>query len=210
MEKPVIIFGAGSLGKAALEILNKNNIEVYCFLDDHEELHGTEINDVSVLGSTDDDGFLKFIGKKCEAFIAEEETTLRKRHVKLLNDRRKVMPVNLIHPDTSISDHAEMGHGNFLNAKVILGSSAKLGNHCILNTNVVIDHEVKIGNYVQLGAGAIVGTGAEIEDEVFIGTGAVLVPGVKVGKGARIGAGSVVIGNVESGETVFGNPAKPV
>ncbi|NMM49098.1 acetyltransferase [Marinigracilibium pacificum] len=210
MDKPVIIFGAGSLGKAALEVLNKNNIIVYCFLDDREELHGTEINDISVLGATDDDGYLKYIGKKCEAFIAEEENTIRKGLVKLLKERRKVMPINLIHPETSISEHAEMGHGNFLNAKVTLGTSVSIGNHCIFNTNSTIDHLVKIGDFVQIGAGSVLGTGVEVANDVFIGTGAVIVPGVKIGKGARIGAGSVVVGNVEKGQTVFGNPAKPV
>jgi acetyltransferase-like isoleucine patch superfamily enzyme len=37
-----------------------------------------------------------------------------------------------------------------------------------------------------------------------------VIAGITIGKNARIGAGSVVINDVKPGETVFGNPAKPV
>jgi len=73
MDNPVIIFGAGGLGRAAMEIFKNNGNLVYCFLDDDQSLHGKEIDDISVMGFTTDDGYLKHIGKKCEAFIAETE-----------------------------------------------------------------------------------------------------------------------------------------
>ena len=61
MDNPVIIFGAGGLGRAALEIFQSNEIVVYGFLDDNKDLHNTEIDTVPVLGRTEDDGFLKLI-----------------------------------------------------------------------------------------------------------------------------------------------------
>ena len=77
MENPVIIFGANYLGRAAKEIFESNKVVVYGFLDDDKRLHKTEIDDVVILGSTDDDGFLKLIGKKCEAFVAIDDNILR-------------------------------------------------------------------------------------------------------------------------------------
>ena len=59
MINPVVIFGAKGLGKTALDIFKSNDVVVYCFLDDDVSLHGTEIEEVSVLGATDDDGYLK-------------------------------------------------------------------------------------------------------------------------------------------------------
>jgi len=210
MKNPVIIFGANALGRAAKEIFESNDIVVYCFLDDNEELHGTQIGEVSVLGSTEDDGYLKYIGKKCESFVAVDENKLRKGIVKLLNERRKVMPTNAIHKSSEISDSAHIGHGNFINMGARVGSNSKVSNHCILHANSVVDYNAELGDFVQVGAGSVVNSEAIIEDEVFIGSGVTIVSGIKIGKGARIGAGSVVIADVGAGETVFGNPAQKV
>ena len=207
MEKPVIIFGACGIAKAALEIFNSNNIVVYGFLDDDEALHNTEINTVSVLGSTDDHGFTRLIGQKCEAFIATDDSILRKEYVAYLKDSRKVMPMNAVHKKVVISNSFSFEYGNFVNAGSILSNDSKIGSHNIINSSVVIEQDVEIGDFVQIGAGSIVNTNVKIEDETFIGSGVNIVAGVKIGKGARVGAGSVVVGNIEAGQTVFGNPA---
>lgn len=210
MDNPVIIFGASEMGRAALEIFESNGVVVYGFLDDDATKHGQELSGISVLGNTDDDGFLKLIGKKCEGFIAVDDRQLRKGLVKLMLDRRKKMPVNAVHRNAEIATSAHIGHGNFVNNGVVIGANAKVGNHCLLNTNSTVDFSAKLGDLVQVGAGSIVGNEAEIEDNVFIGSGVTIVPGIKIGKGARIGAGSVVIAEVKANTTVFGNPAKEV
>jgi len=210
MDNPVIIFGAKNLGIVALEIFQSHKIEVYCFLDDDASLHGKEINGITVLGNTDDDGFLKLIGKKTEAFIATDDNKLRKKFVEMLKERRKVMPANATHKEAFLSSNLEMGHGNLIDAKAILNAGVKIGNHNIIRSGAILDYSVKIDDFVQIGAGAIIGDNVEIEEGAFIGAGATLVSGIKIGKNARVGAGSVVIGSVAKNETVFGNPAEKV
>lgn len=210
MKNPVIIFGANNLGRAARAIFESNDIVIYGFLDDDKKLHGQPLDEISVLGDTDDDGFLKLIGKKCEAFIAVDNNKYRKNIVKMLNERRKVMPVNAIHRNSVIAETAHIGHGNFVNMGVKIADNAKVSNHCILHTNAVIDYNADIGDFVQIGAGSIVNSGAVIGKEVFIGSGVTIVSGVNIGTGARIGAGSVVIGDIKAGDTVFGNPATAI
>jgi len=210
MEKPVIILGAKGIAHPALEIFNSNQVIVYGFLDEDENLHGSEINTVPVLGHTEDDGFLKLIGKKTEAFVAVDDNKYRKFLVELLNDRRKVQPINAIHHTAYISTDAQIGHGNFINAKVTLGAGVEMGQHCILHTGAIVDHKVKIGDFVQIGAGSIINSEVVIEEGAFIGSGVTVVSGVTIGKNARVGAGSVVISSVGSNETVFGNPAAKV
>ena len=210
MENPVIIFGAKSLGQAAMEIFEGNNIVVYGFLDDNEDLHGKELNEVPILGKTDDDGYLKLIGKKCEGFVAEDDRDLRKGIVKLMMERRKKMPVNAVHNNAEVPASAHIGHGNFVNSGVVIGANAKVANHCLINTNATIDYGAELKDFVQLGPGSIIGSGAMVEENVFVGAGATVVSGIKIGKNARIGAGSVVVADVEDGKTVFGNPAKEV
>ena len=210
MELPVLIFGATGLGKVALEIFERNGVTVYGFLDDDPATHGRQIGEVSVLGRTDDDGFLKLIGRKCEAFVAVDEPALRKGLLKLLLDRRHVMPVNAIHPQAVLAASATLGHGTLVGPGAVVGAFARLGHHNLLHARALVDYEAHLADHVQVGAGATVGSGAHLEAHVFVGSGAVVVPGVKVGKGARVGAGSVVVGNVAAGATVFGNPAQPV
>lgn len=210
MDNPVIIFGAEGLGVAALDIFQGNQVVVYGFLDDNTALHGKEVNGVSILGSTDDDGFLKLIGKKCEAFVATDDNKLRKHLVNLLNERRKVMPINAIHHQAFLSSMATISHGNLFGARTIINTGAAIGNHCIFHAGSVVDYQSKIGDFVQVGAGSVLNANVQVANEVFIGSGVTVVSGVIIGKGARIGAGSVVIENVTAGATVFGNPAKPV
>jgi sugar O-acyltransferase (sialic acid O-acetyltransferase NeuD family) len=210
MENPVIIFGAGTLGKLALDIFNRNSVLVFGFLDDDKKLHQTEIGGIVVLGETDDDGFLKLIGQKTEAFVAIENTKEKQKIVKMLIDRRKVMPINAIHDSAVVSADAIIGHGNLVAARAVVNPYAKVGNHCIINAASVVDSQAIVGDYVQIGVGAIINSEAEIADGVFIGSGAVIVSSIKIGKNARIGAGSVVVEDVEAGSTVFGNPAKKI
>lgn len=204
----MLIFGAGSLGLTVLDLFQRNSVVVYGMLDDNKALHGREFGDVSVLGETDDDGYLKLIGQKCEAFVAIGDGRVRKRLVKMLNERRKVQPVNAIHDTAIVSTLATIGHGNLIAARAVINPYAEVGQHCLIQTGAIIESQVKMGDYVQVGTGSVISSGVTIEEGAFIGTGATLIAGVTIGKNARIGAGSVVVESVEAGATVFGNPAK--
>ena len=210
MENPVIIFGANYLGRAAKEIFESNSIVVYGFLDDDKKLHTKEVDEVVVLGSMDDDGFLKLIGRKCEAFVAVDDNKLRKNVVGMLQEIRHVQPVNAIHSTARISSKAELGHGNFIDTGATIAPGAKIGNHGIIQANSFIGVGATVGDFVQVGAGSLINPNVIVEDEVFIGSGVTIIAGITIGKGARIGAGSVVISPVKAGETVFGNPAQPI
>lgn len=210
MDKPVIILGAKGIAIPALEIFNSNKVVVYGFLDEDKKIHGNTINTVGVLGHTEDESFLNLIGKKCEAFVAVDDNSYRKFLVKLLNEQRKVQPINAIHETAYISSDAELGHGNFINAKVVVGAGAKLGHHGIFHTGCSIEHQVEISDFVQIGAGSIINSNVKIEEGVFIGSGVTVISSVNIGKNARVGAGSIVIADVPAGDTVFGNPAAAI
>jgi sugar O-acyltransferase (sialic acid O-acetyltransferase NeuD family) len=207
---PVIIFGAKETGLMALEIFESNQVVVYCFLDDDKKMHQTEYSSVMVMGGTDDETYLKLLGKKCDAFVAIENVKERKFLAEMLEEDYKLKPVSAIHKEVVWSPSATIGDGNLINAGTVIGTKAKLGNYCFLQNRVVLEAFSTVGDYVHIGSGAVIGQGAVIESGAFVGTGAILVPGVKVGKNARIGAGSLVAADVKAGKTVFGNPAAEV
>lgn len=204
--KPVLILGVNALGKAAKEVFEENGIVVYGFLDAKDDLVGTEVGDVPVLGTFDDESYTSIIGTECNAFVAIDEIELRKQ---LIEDT-KTIAANAIHQKASISKSATFGFGNYIANGVVINTLAELASNIITHTNVTIDTEAQIGNHVQIGAGSIISSNVTIADDVFIGAGVTVVAGVKIGAGARIGAGSVVIANVEEGDTVFGNPASSI
>ena len=208
MLNPVIIFGAGKLGQLALDVFTSNQLIVYGFLDDNTALHNTEIGEVPVLGSTEDDGFLKLIGKKCDAFVAVENSKERKFLLEMLKERRHVASVNAFHKDASISQYAEIGHGNLVGAGSRLSAFCKIGSSCIIYPNAVIETGVSIGDDVRIGAGACIGAGIEIGNGAFIGAGVTIPEGIKIGKNASVGAGSVPLTEVAAGSKVFGFPAQ--
>tara|TARA_B100000900_G_scaffold163469_1_gene138791 strand:- start:68 stop:706 length:639 start_codon:yes stop_codon:yes gene_type:complete len=207
MEKPVIIFGAKGIAKSVLEIFQSNQITVYGFLDDDKSTHQKVINDIPVLGLTDDNRFMKLIGNKCEAFIAYDDYKIRFHLTEMIIKSRKTMPVNAIHEKAFVVKSADIGHGNFINSGSIIGSGSVIGQHCIIHSSVIVEQDVVIEDFVQIGAGSIINAGAIIEKKTFIGSGVVIIGGISIGEGASIGAGSVVIANVAKKETVFGNPA---
>jgi sugar O-acyltransferase (sialic acid O-acetyltransferase NeuD family) len=210
MNNPVVIFGANIHGRIALDCFASNEVLVFGFLDENEKIHNTEISEVLVLGDPMDDGFLKIIGNKTEAFVALENKAHKEKIVKMLLERRKTQPVNAIHQKAVVSEDAEIGNGILIAAGAAVNLGAKIGNYAVLHANAVIDVLAEVGEYVEIGAGAIVNAEAKIEKGAFIGSGAILVSGVRVGKNARVGAGSVVIADVEEGATVFGNPAQEI
>ena len=210
MENPVIIFGANTIGRLAKEIFESNGVVVYGFLDDDKKIHKTEIDEVQVLGSTDDQDFLKLIGKKAEAFVATDDNKLRKGLTRMLQEARHVQPMNAVHQKASMSKRAVIGYGNFIDAEVNIASGATIGSHCLIQAKAYVGMDCTIGDFVQLGIGCVIKSAVKIENEAFIGSGVTIVSGVTIGQGARIGVGSVVIGSIKAGETVFGNPARPV
>ncbi len=210
MNNPVLIFGANIHGRIALDCFSSNEFLIYGFLDDNEKLHNTEISEVLILGDPFDDGFLKIIGNKTEAFVAIENKIQKEKIVKMLLERRKTQPVNAIHQKAVISEDAEIGNGILIAAGVAVNHGAKIGNYTVLHANAVIDVLAEIGEYVEIGAGAIINAEVKIKKGAFIGSGAILVSGVTIGENARVGAGSVVIANVKENSTVFGNPAQEI
>ncbi|WP_291726132.1 NeuD/PglB/VioB family sugar acetyltransferase [Bernardetia sp.] len=209
---PLIIVGAKGLGKVALEVLQSTDNVIYCFLDEEykEDAQISEINHVSIMGSSDDEDMLNLINDKCDYFVAIENSSDRKRLIKKIHKQRKKYPAIAVHSTAHIADDATMGYGTMIGMGTMIGANAKIGTSCIIGANATLDYDVEIANFTQIGIGANIGAGVKIEEDVFIGNGVTIIAGVTIGKGARVGAGSVVLSNIKAKETVLGNPAKAV
>lgn len=107
-----------------------------------------------------------------------------------------------------------------------VGVACKIQSHTFICDGIRIGDEAFIGHGVTFvndkfpqatdGAGELQ-TEADwemlttvVESGVSIGSGATILGGVRIGRDATVGAGSVVTKDVEPGETVAGNPARPL
>lgn len=85
-----------------------------------------------------------------------------------------------------------------------------IGDNCQIGPNVQILTADHPRNPAERDAGLENGKPISLGRNVWIGGGAILLPGVRVGDDAIIGAGAVVTKDVAAGETVVGNPARPL
>ncbi len=107
-----------------------------------------------------------------------------------------------------------------------IGCACKIQSHTFICDGVRIEDEVFVGHGVMFvndrRPRATDGTGelqseadwellhTVIERGASIGSGATILGGVRIGENALVGAGAVVTKDVAPGETVAGNPARPL
>lgn len=114
------------------------------------------------------------------------------------------------------------GKGCKFGAFIDIGDTT-FGDGCKVECFVSIPKGWTFGDRVFIGPGArfandkhpnmtakFTPQGGTVGNDVVIGMGALIGPGVNIGDGAVIGMGAVVIHDVKEGETVIGNPARPL
>lgn len=208
---PIVILGTGPEARMALDIYNENEVLAYGMITIDPDKVGSEINDISVFGTLEDEEVLQVLKTSTVDYIVMEgDIPVRKDQYKAVRESIDRPAKNAIHRTSAISPYAKTGFGNLFSPSVAINANATVGDMNLFYSHVSVEPDAVIGNYCNIGSGVRIGGNAVIEDEVFIGTGAVIHPGVKVCQGAMIGAGSVVLKEVPAGKSVFGNPAQEV
>ena len=112
-------------------------------------------------------------------------------------------------------DNVVIGDGSILCPFVTLTSNITLGKCFHANLYSYVEHDCVIGDFVTFAPGVKCNGNVKIGDMVYIGAGAVIHQGTNdtplfIGDGATIGMGAVVLNDVHAGQTVVGNPARPI
>lgn len=118
-------------------------------------------------------------------------------------------------PAAFVGPGVDLGPGAILCHQSIVTASARIGRQFHANIYSYVAHDCVIGDFVTLAPRVSINGNTVIEDDVYVGTGAILRQGtpdrpLRIGKGAVIGMGAVVTKDVAPGETVVGNPARPM
>lgn len=216
MKKYYGIIGAGGYGREAMplaraaisaEILS-GNAELLFVVEG--ALDAVEENGTPVVSME------KFLSLPGERFfnIAIGASEVRERIACLCEDHGAT-PFSIIAENVVILDANDIGSGAILSPFVTVTSNAKIGKFFHANIYSYVAHDCVIGDFVTFAPGVKCNGNVKIEDHAYIGTGAVIKQGstqkpLTIGRGAVVGMGAVVTKSVAAGETVIGNPARPL
>jgi sugar O-acyltransferase (sialic acid O-acetyltransferase NeuD family) len=116
----------------------------------------------------------------------------------------------LMHQSSVIGIEVSVGNGTFIQSGVSITTQVDIGKGCLINLNSTIGHDVTVGDFTTINPGATLSGNVSIGTSVLIGANATVLENISIGDGARVGAGAVVTKNVQEGQTVIGNPARPM
>ncbi|MED3652387.1 acetyltransferase [Heyndrickxia sporothermodurans] len=209
--KELYIVGSGGFSKQVIEIVKRINegskiYELKGLIDDDKTLHGQEVMGFKVVGNTD---YLKSYSENNKVYgvIAIASGDVRRKISQKLDS---VQWVNIIHPNTVISDYVEMGRGNIICAGVIINPECSFGDHCHINIGTTIGHDVLMLNYVTVMPGSRISGNVTLKSNSMVGTGSSIIQGITIEENVRLGAGAVVTKNTAPDSLYVGIPAKQI
>ncbi|QIB34489.1 hypothetical protein [Ancylobacter pratisalsi] len=108
-----------------------------------------------------------------------------------------------------------IGVGTSVCPPCYIGPETRIGDNIHIMPMCSIGHEVEVGDHCTICPSCTISGHVVIEPGVFLGAGATIVNGrvdrpLVIGAGATVAAGAMVSKSVAPGETVMGNPARPL
>lgn len=212
MSKLIGIYGASGFGREVLPNVRRSRAgdgARLVFIDDglsQESVNGCALMDwARFLDQSEDDK---------SVVIAIADSKIRAAIAKKVEGVGLCF-TNVIADNAVLYDEIKMGEGHLILPFVTITSNVSIGNQFHANIYSYVAHDCVIGDYVTFAPGVKCNGNVHIHDHAYIGTGAILKQGTPdkplvIGEGATVGMGAVVTRNVAPGETVVGNPARPM
>jgi sugar O-acyltransferase (sialic acid O-acetyltransferase NeuD family) len=209
------VYGASGYGREVAPVARKQLEDQgvprdrLVFIEDGP--HAPMINGHEVLTYEE---FLAVETRERYAVLAIADSTVREQ-IGLRCVADAVHPWTVRASNVVVMDDVQMGEGAVLSPFVTLTSNIRIGRQFHANIYSYVAHDCVIGDFVTFAPCVKCNGNVLIEDHAYIGTGAVIRQGrpgrpLAIGRGAVVGMGAVVTKDVLPGETVVGNPAKPL
>ena len=204
--KSLAIIGAGGHAKVVAEIGELNGWNDITLFDDKwpdlESVEHWEING-------DFETFKNNAEKFDACFVAIGNNSTRKALSQLIS-KLNIAIINLVHPNSVISQYAKLGSGCVVMAGAVINPFSIIGDGAIINTGATIEHDCVLQNFTHISPGARLAGGVACAEGSWVGIGSSVLQSVKIGSFSVVGAGSVVLDNIANNVTVVGIPAKPI
>jgi UDP-perosamine 4-acetyltransferase len=204
MGERCVILGAGDHGRVVLDAIRGGAaVEVAGFLDANPEMHGSDVEGVTVLGG---DESLDRLDQAIGLFAMGLGSTRDNAPRKLLFEKAVaagLRPFTVVHPRANVAPTCTVGKGCFIAAGATLATGVVLEDDVIVNTGAVVDHHCRVGAHSHIGPGATLCGRVAVEEMCHVGAGSVVRQSLTLHRGAVIAAGAAVVTDVPS-EGLFG------
>lgn len=206
MRRPIILAAASGLAREVAEAVRASaGRELLGFIDDDEDLWGTTIDGLPVLGglavaiARDEADVVLCAGKGS----AREAMADRLRDGGFLTERYAAA----LHPSVNIPASCSIGAGSLLLAGTVLTASVTVGQHVVIMPNVTLTHDDVVEDFATICAGVTLGGDVRVGRAAYLGMSATVRERRAVGDRATLGMGSVLLEDLPPGQTWVGNPA---
>lgn len=115
---------------------------------------------------------------------------------------------NLFHPTAYVANSAQLGRGNFVGARVVIGAKARVGDYNYFNRGALIGHDVTMGDMNHFGPGANLCGRCVVGSKCNFGASSVVNDGLSICSNCFVGSNSTVIKDTDECGTYIGSPAK--
>jgi sugar O-acyltransferase (sialic acid O-acetyltransferase NeuD family) len=209
------LFGTGGFARPVMPILletareRHGDVADVVFVDDTPRVE--QLNGVRVMSTN--------------AFLAAPRSTtffnvaLADPHARMAACQRFLAaglePVSIVSRQAVVMGPADIGEGAIICGFCTITTNIRIGRFFHANIYSYVEHDTVIGDYVTFAPRVNCNGNITIKDLAYIGAAAAIRQGhygrpTVIGRGAVVGMGAVVLNSVPDGETVVGNPAKPV
>lgn len=168
MSKPIVIVGAGGLGKEiACLIKDLPEFELVGFYDDGLPTGQTILGKFPVLGSTQD---LIDIQEELGVAIAFGNPSTRKKVWEKLQVNVNLNFPMLIHPQALLmnKERISLGQGTVIFPFSILTTDIELGDNCLVHTRASVHHDVNVGSHSVIMPGARLVMSEQFDEATFV------------------------------------------
>jgi sugar O-acyltransferase (sialic acid O-acetyltransferase NeuD family) len=216
--RPLFVVGAGGFARETVQLVRAypacgprgERFEVAGFLDDDPRRHGTRVDGLPVLGSSDHARELAARGHALLVCVGNPGVPASRQRLVARLGLSDEAYATVVHPLAAVSPDSSVGAGSVLHAGVVLTAAVRLGRHAAVMPHVVLTHDDEVADAVTFGAGVRLAGGVVVGDAAYLGSGAMVREGRRIGAGAVVGMGAVVLRDVPPGQTWAGNPARPL
>lgn len=199
------VYGAGGCGRSILPITRLRLPDMnFVFIDDG--CAGSELNGHRVISW---DEFLALDIAKKSVCLAVANPRLRENLARKCDDHTTPL-LEARHPTVVQMDDVDLADGACLSPFVTLTSNIRIGRGFHANVYSYVEHDCRIGDFVTFAPGVKCNGNVTIGDRAYLGSGAIIRQGLTIGADVVVGMGAVVTKDVPAGETVVGNPARPL
>lgn len=212
MIKRLVVIGASNALREVKGIVAAINLvqptyEIIGALDDSEELLGTEVAGVPVIGPLSiavtlpsDLSFVFAIGSQSTQLVRDQ------LFLKIGVNKNRFPAI--VHPKADIDPTAEIGHGCIVHSGACMGPESQLCDFAILAVNSALGPSSMVREFAMVTSLVLVLSRAVVGRMAFIGSMTCVLEDIQIGDFSRVGVGSIVTRNIPKNAIAMGNPAR--